>query len=123
MSFDSCTDEMPFLWEVTSQIAMNHLRSSILVLSKRVPVLTLKYFPVFLQRYLLPLHLYTFEVASKGLTITSPQIIFSKWSIHDCSSGKVDCKSNNDLNSNFITVTPHFLIVLYRNKEYLSTKV
>ena len=53
----NCSEEIPFLWQVTSHIAANHFLNGTFELSKSVFVLILKYFPVFLQRYLLPLHL------------------------------------------------------------------
>ena len=50
ISFANWYEEIPALWLTTIHIATNHLCRSILVFSNMVPVLTVKFFPVFLQR-------------------------------------------------------------------------
>lgn len=96
---NSWTEDIPLFREVMNQIATNHFRSGTLLPSNRVSFFTLKYFRVFLHRYLLFLHFQTFEVGSKGLTRLPAHLSRSKKSIHDCSSGNVSIKSGRDLNS------------------------
>ena len=52
ISLDSCKDEIPFLWEVTNHIAINHFLIGTLVPWKIVPILTWNIFWVFLHIYL-----------------------------------------------------------------------
>ena len=87
---------MPFLCVDNSHIAINHFFNGTLVLSNIVPVLTLKYLPVFLQRYLLFLHLYTFEELSNGDIALSPppHLNSSKCSMQDCSVLNAFCSFN-----------------------------
>jgi hypothetical protein len=60
------------------RMARKHFCDLTSILSNSVPVLTLKYLPVYLQRHLLALRIYTFDLESKGLTTYSPRHNSSK---------------------------------------------
>ncbi len=87
-------DAMPFLWDVISQMAANHLRSGSFVSSKIVPTLIEK-------RFRQSWHLWVF-LSEKCITRLEPQCgqyapprqrICRRWSMADCSSGKASKKS------------------------------